>query len=394
MTVKRIICEPTFSSVIEDRLLYYYLTKEDNDALVIVGDENKASVVDFIKKKMPEKKIFFDNQEIILTEKNIKNRSIDMVSAYLKLKLAQKFHVNRRSLSATFILLEKLSSITKKSLFDSLVSLRTTDSLELKKKLAVLQFDDSKQDRYLNSFVQSSIQNFNFFQQIIEFLYIVHKDKEQIKTYFPLQPQKANNILIMTLSSETIPMYKQVLLHLILNMKMPCYLSKEASYYLLRSYRESIKAMITMEITSNKISDGLYTSNQVQEVDISLVSYDVDSLISFATNNCSSASVLQLSKKMLIKWIDALSFRRMKQKYFSITRNSLNLIEVNNSTIKKIREEDLIKAIEELNQTSNAQMVKEENSKRTKVKHVLQSPQISDTRLDQFGFPTDSDDWY
>ena len=394
MTVKRIICEPTFSSVVEDRLLYYYLTKEDNDALVIVGDENKANVVDFIKKKMPEKKIFFDNQEIILTEKNIKNRSIDMVSAYLKLKLAQKFHVNSRSLSATFILLEKLSSITKKSLFDSLVSLRTTDSLELKKKLAVLQFDDSKQDRYLHSFVQSSIQNFNFFQQIIEFLYIVHKDKEQIKTYFPLQPQKANNILIMTLSSETIPMYKQVLLHLILNMKMPCYLSKEASYYLLRSYRESIKAMITMEITSNKISDGLYTSNQVQEVDVSLVSYDVDSLISFATNNCSSASVPQLSKEMLMKWIDTLSFRRMKQKYFSITRNSLNLIEVNNSTLKKIREEDLIKAIEELNQASNAQMVKEANSKRTKVKHVLQSPQISDTRLDQFGFPTDSDDWY
>lgn len=394
MTVKRIICEPTFSSVVEDRLLYYYLTKEDNDALVIVGDENKANVVDFIKKKMPEKKIFFDNQEIILTEKNIKNRSIDMVSAYLKLKLAQKFHVNSRSLSATFILLEKLSSITKKSLFDSLVSLRTTDSLELKKKLAVLQFDDSKQDRYLHSFVQSSIQNFNFFQQIIEFLYIVHKDKEQIKAYFPLQPQKANNILIMTLSSETIPMYKQVLLHLILNMKMPCYLSKEASYYLLRSYRESIKAMITMEITSNKISDGLYTSNQVQEVDVSLVSYDVDSLISFATNNCSSATVLQLSKKMLMKWIDALSFRRMKQKYFSITRNSLNLIEVNNSTLKKIREEDLIKAIEELNQTSNAQMVKEKNSKRTKVKYALQSPQISDTRLDQFGFPTDSDDWY
>ena len=394
MTVKRIICEPTFSSVVEDRLLYYYLAKEDNDALVIVGDENKANVVDFIKKKMPEKKIFFDNQEIILTEKNIKNRSIDMVSAYLKLKLAQRFHVNSRSLSATFILLEKLSSITKKSLFDSLVSLRTTDSLELKKKLAVLQFDDSKQDRYLHSFVQSSIQNFNFFQQIIEFLYIVHKDKEQIKTYFPLQPQKANNILIMTLSSETIPMYKQVLLHLILNMKMPCYLSKEASYYLLRSYRESIKAMITMEITSNKISDGLYTSNQVQEVDISLVSYDVGSLISFATNNCSSASVLQLSKKMLMKWIDALSFRRMKQKYFSITRNSLNLIEVNNSTLKKIREEDLIKAIEELNQTSNAQMVKDKNSKRTKVKYALQSPQISDTRLDQFGFPTDSDDWY
>lgn len=394
MTVKRIICEPTFSSVVEDRLLYYYLTKEDNDALVIVGDENKANVVDFIKKKMPEKKIFFDNQEIILTEKNIKNRSIDMVSAYLKLKLAQRFHVNSRSLSATFILLEKLSSITKKSLFDSLVSLRTTDSLELKKKLAVLQFDDSKQDRYLHSFVQSSIQNFNFFQQIIEFLYIVHKDKEQIKTYFPLQPQKANNILIMTLSSETIPMYKQVLLHLILNMKMPCYLSKEASYYLLRSYRESIKAMITMEITSNKISDGLYTSNQVQEVDISLVSYDVGSLISFATNNCSSASVLQLSKKMLMKWIDALSFRRMKQKYFSITRNSLNLIEVSNSTLKKIREEDLIKAIEELNQTSNAQMVKDKNSKRTKVKYALQSPQISDTRLDQFGFPTDSDDWY
>src|SRR5699024_6550317 len=172
MTVKRIICEPTFSSVVEDRLLYYYLTKEDNDALVIVGDENKASVVDFIKKKMPEKKIFFDTQEIILTEKNIKNRSIDMISAYLKLKLAQKFHVNSRSLSATFILLEKLSSITKKSLFDSLVSLRTSDSLELKKKLAVLQFDDSKQDRYLHSFVQSSIQNFNFFQQIIEFLYI------------------------------------------------------------------------------------------------------------------------------------------------------------------------------------------------------------------------------
>lgn len=394
MTVKRIICEPTFSSVVEDRLLYYYLAKEDNDALVIVGDENKANVVDFIKKKMPEKKIFFDNQEIILTEKNIKNRSIDMVSAYLKLKLAQRFHVNSRSLSATFILLEKLSSITKKSLFDSLVSLRTTDSLELKKKLAVLQFDDSKQDRYLHSFVQSSIQNFNFFQQIIEFLYIVHKDKEQIKTYFPLQPQKANNILIMTLSSETIPMYKQVLLHLILNMKMPCYLSKEASYYLLRSYRESIKAMITMEITSNKISDGLYTSNQVQEVDISLVSYDVGSLISFATNNCSSASVLQLSKKMLMKWIDALSFRRMKQKYFSITRNSLNLIEVSNSTLKKIREEDLIKAIEELNQTSNAQMVKDKNSKRTKVKYALQSPQISDTRLDQFGFPTDSDDWY
>lgn len=394
MTVKRIICEPTFSSVVEDRLLYYYLTKEDNDALVIVGDENKASVVDFIKKKMPEKKIFFDTQEIILTEKNIKNRSIDMISAYLKLKLAQKFHVNSRSLSATFILLEKLSSITKKSLFDSLVSLRTSDSLELKKKLAVLQFDDSKQDRYLHSFVQSSIQNFNFFQQIIEFLYIVHKDKEQIKTYFPLQPQKANNILIMTLSSETIPMYKQVLLHLILNMKMPCYLSKEASYYLLRSYRESIKAMITMEITRNKISDGLYTSNQVQEVDVSLVSYNVDSLISFATNNCSSASVLQLSKEMLMKWIDALSFRRMKQKYFSITRNSLNLIEVNNSTLKKIREEDLIKAIEELNQTSYAQMVKEANSKRTKVKNVLQSPQISDTRLDQFGFPTDSDDWY
>ena len=84
----------------------------------------------------------------------------------------------------------------------------------------------------------------------------------------------------------------------------------------------------------------------------------------------------------------------MKQKYFSITRNSLNLIEVSNSTLKKIREEDLIKAIEELNQTSNAQMVKDKNSKRTKVKYALQSPQISDTRLDQFGFPTDSDDWY
>lgn len=392
MTIKRIIYEPTFTSRPESQLLYYYLSKENNNTVIMVNVNNKNEVVDFIKKTMTNKKLIFDDQELILNSQCLENYFEIIVQAYLKIDLAKKFHVNKKDLSATLSLLMEVSKTNNTDIFNSLVSLRTTKPEELKDKLSVLQFDDSKQGQYLHSFVLSSIQNFGFFQQVIEFLYLIHRGQIKTKSLFPFQLKGSNNILIMTLNNKSVPLYKQLLMHVILNTEIPCYLEKGISNIILNNQLQENKANMTVAIDRSLVSKIGSSVSSLQEIDISLLVSDIDFLDSYIVEY-SSSNFDHLRKDILITWLNGMRLKDLNHKYLAVGKKNVNLITVNNSKIHRLDESRLIQEIKKTSSISSDEAVHAEKSKR-KLSEKVRGPRLTDDDLDEFGFPTETEEWY